>query len=152
MYIIDMATTYPSVGHRLWVLATRWRVAVDRSLEPHGLTHATYAVVAALFAMNNAGRSPLQRELADAVGLEPLYVSKLVRAAERDGFLVRRPDPHDGRAHRLTLTPIGRVRTRTAIGVVAALQHDSLAALGGRNDERVEQLVELLDRLLDPPA
>lgn len=150
MYITAMATTWSSVGHRLWVLATRWRVAVDRALEPHGLTHATYTVAVALFAMNNAGRSPLQRELAEAIGLEPLYVSKLVRSAERDGFLVRRADPGDGRAHRLTLTPIGRVRLRAAVGVVTALQNETLAPIGGRDDERAEQLVDLLDRLLDP--
>lgn len=143
-----MASSDLPVGGMLWLAASRWRTAVDRALAPAGMTHATFQVVAALFVVNNARRAPLQRELAEHIGIEPLYLSKLVRVAERDGLLIRRSDPADARAQRLTLTPIGRVRTRTAIGIVQRVTDEFLAPIGGRASTDADALRETLRRVL----
>src|SRR3546814_1614378 len=58
-----------------------WRTAVDRALDPLGLTHAQYVVLASLLALDR----PSQRELADHTGLEALYISKLARSLEASG-------------------------------------------------------------------
>ena len=72
----------------------RWRAATDRALAPVGLTHAQYSVLAPLLGMSAESRAAESAGLADFTGLDPVYVSKLVRALEREGFLtrsVRRP-------------------------------------------------------------
>ena len=82
-----------NVGFLVWRLATEWRTAMDRVLEPMGLTQAQYAVLAPLYAMSRGGARPSQRQLADLTGLDAVYVSKLVRALERGGLVSRSANP-----------------------------------------------------------
>jgi DNA-binding MarR family transcriptional regulator len=118
-------------GFLVWRLAMRWRTAVDRALAPLGLTHAQYAVFASLTGMVHDGRHPSQRELAEFTGMEPIYVSKLVRSLERTGLVERRPNPSDSRAVQLDLTTHGRAVAADAIAVVRNLQNQLTAPLGG---------------------
>lgn len=141
----------PTAGYLVWRLATRWRAAVDRAVAPHGLTHAQYAVLASLHGMGRAGRRPTQRELADHTGLEPLYVSKLVRALERNGLVERTPHPADSRAVQLAVTDAGAEVARRAIATVQDLHDHLLAPLGGRDTPATRQLVETLQALLAAP-
>jgi DNA-binding MarR family transcriptional regulator len=132
----------------VWRLSTRWRAAIDRAIAPLGITHAQYAVVAPLLSMERTGRQPSQRQLADATGLEPLYVSKLARALEGAGLIRRAGDPDDSRAVRLSLTDHGRDVTTQAMTRVVALQDELLAPLGGADSERTRDLVASLRILL----
>ncbi|GAV39955.1 MarR family winged helix-turn-helix transcriptional regulator [Streptomyces acidiscabies] len=139
-------------GSLVWRLANKWRVAVDRALAPLGLTHAQYVVLASLHGMRRAGvQPPSQRRLADQTGLEALYVSKLARALESAGFLVREKDPRDPRAMRLTLTEEGSAVTRRAIGVVQGLLDQMLAPLGGQDSARAAAFADELRLLLETP-
>jgi hypothetical protein len=85
----------PTTGALVWRLAMRWRAAVDRAVAPLGLTHGQYSALASLRALTSRGERPSQRRLAAYTGLEPIYVSKLVRALERGGLVARVPDPAD---------------------------------------------------------
>jgi DNA-binding MarR family transcriptional regulator len=126
-------------------------VAVDRALTPLDLTHAQYVLLAALYGLEQGGRQPSQRELADETGLEALYVSKLARTLEAKDLIARRRDPRDTRAVRLTLTEQGRETVRSAMGVVQKLLERLLAPLGGRDSARTAALVGELTELLDVP-
>ncbi|MDQ0597145.1 DNA-binding MarR family transcriptional regulator [Streptomyces canus] len=143
-------------GFLVWRLSMKWRTAVDRAMAPLGLTHAQYSLVASLYGMQRAGERPSQRRLADHVGLEPLYVSKLARSLESAGLLERTRDPRDPRAVQLALTEQGRDTTRQAVKVVQGLLEQLLAPFGGLDSERTRDfehdLVTLLDAPLDPLA
>jgi DNA-binding MarR family transcriptional regulator len=141
----------PTPGFLVWRLSMKWRVAVDRAVAPLGLTHAQYSVLGSLFGMDRSGIRPTQRQLADHIGLEPLYVSKLARALEAAGLVGRAGDPDDTRAVRLSLTPAGREVTRRAITVVRALHDTLLEPLGGFDGRRTRALVRELQVLLDVP-
>lgn len=142
----------PTVGSLVWRLSLKWRAAVDRAVAPLGLTQAQYTVVASLLGMTRGGHRPTQRELADHTGLEPIYVSKLVRALERAGLVERTPDPHDTRAVRLALTPGGREVTSRAIAVVRELLEQLTAPIGGTAGERSRDLADTLQALLAAPT
>src|SRR5918912_186158 len=94
----------PSAGYLLWHLSLRWRVALDRALAPLGLTSAQYGLLASLHGFSRAGSRPSQRELASFSGLEPMHVSKLIRALERAGLVERAGNPDDTRAVQLKVT------------------------------------------------
>ena len=132
----------PTPGFLVWRLSMKWRVAVDRALAPVGLTHAQYSLLASLLGLDR----PSQRRLADHIGLEPLYVSKLARTLEAAGLLDRLPDPADTRAVQLVLTVRGREVTTQAVGIVRELMEQLLAPLDqGRREAFVEDLHALLD-------
>jgi DNA-binding MarR family transcriptional regulator len=129
----------------------KWRVAVDRTLAPLGLTHAQYVLLSSLYGMENAGQRPTQRELADHTGLEALYTSKLARALDASGLIQRDRDAADPRAIRLALTDRGRNVVRPAIAAVATLLDQLMTPLGGRDDPRAKTFVQNLETLLGAP-
>ena len=141
----------PTPGYLVWRLSMKWRVAVDRALAPLGLTHAQYSLLASLFGLHRNGLRPSQRELADVIGLEPLYVSKLARALESDGLIERVRDTEDTRAVRLTLTDRGREAVRPAMATVQVLLDQLLSPLGGLDDPRTTAFVHDLTLLLNTP-
>ncbi|GGU62806.1 MarR family winged helix-turn-helix transcriptional regulator [Lentzea flava] len=135
-----MSSAEFSVGHLVWRLAMKWRTAVDRALDPLGLTHAQYVVLASLLALDR----PSQRELADHTGLEALYVSKLARALEASGLISRTRDVVDTRTVRLELTARGRSTVEPAVALVSSLLDRLLEPLGERTDAFSRELTALL--------
>jgi DNA-binding MarR family transcriptional regulator len=138
----------PSTGYLLWHLTLRWRAGLDRALAPLGLTSAQYAVLASLYGLSRGGARPSQRELADYAGLEPMHVSKLVRALERAGLVERAGNPADTRAVQLSLTDRGRQVVTAGRAKVLALEERYLAPLGGRLSRQTTDLRETLLLLL----
>ncbi|TVZ02626.1 MarR family transcriptional regulator [Trebonia kvetii] len=140
-----------NAGFLIWRLSMGWRAAMDRVLEPLGLTQAQYAVLAPLYGMSRSGARPSQRELADLTGLDAVYISKLVRALERAGFVERSASTVDTRAVELTLTDQGLATVREAMPRVVRLRDELSKPLGGIDGERTRQLAEMLVQLLDSP-
>ena len=140
-----------NAGVLIWRLSMGWRAAMDRVLEPLGLTQAQYAVLAPLYGMSRSGARPSQRELADLTGLDAVYISKLVRALERAGFVERSASTVDTRAVELTLTDHGLATVREAMPLVLRLRDELSKPLGGIDGERTRQLADMLAELLDAP-
>jgi DNA-binding MarR family transcriptional regulator len=142
-----------TTGYLLWRVTTKWRAAVDRAVSPLGLTHAQYSLLASLLGLSRTGAQPSQRELADFSGLEAIYVSKLARALEQSGLVVRTEHPADPRAVQLRLTEHGTDVALRAIAVVHALHDDLTAPIGGTQGRQNRELVRTLRTLLGiPPA
>jgi MarR family transcriptional regulator, organic hydroperoxide resistance regulator len=140
-----------NVGYLIWRLSMRWRAAMDRVLAPFGLTQAQYSVLAPLYSMSRGGLRPSQRELADLTGLDAVYISKLVRALEREGFVTRSTKAADPRAVELSLTEHGTATLPEAVKAVTGLRQRQTAPLGGNDGERTGELAEMLRQLLDQP-
>jgi DNA-binding MarR family transcriptional regulator len=145
------AAVHANAGYLVWRLSTKWRAAVDRALAPMGLTHAQSSLLASLFALSRGGTQPSQRELADFTGLDAMYVSKLARALQRGGFIVRTTHSADPRAVQLSLTEAGVKVIGEAVDVVQALQEHLTRPLGGSRGARTAELVAMLRQLLDQP-
>jgi MarR family transcriptional regulator, organic hydroperoxide resistance regulator len=140
-----------NVGFLIWRLSMRWRAAMDRALAPLGLTQAQYAVLAPLYGMSRGGAQPSQRELADLTGLDPVYVSKLVRALERDGFVTRSVKAADPRAVELTLTAHGAAAVKEGVKAVTDLREQLTQPLGGNDGARTTELAQMIRELLAVP-
>ena len=140
-----------TTGYLLWRVATKWRAAVDRAVSPLGLSHGQYSLLASLYGLSRTGAQPSQRELADFSGLEPMFVSKLVRALERQDLVTRTAHPGDTRAVQLGLTADGTDVARRAIAVVRGLQDELTASIGGTTGPQNRELVRILRTLLEAP-
>ncbi|WP_426571077.1 MarR family winged helix-turn-helix transcriptional regulator [Aquihabitans sp. McL0605] len=148
-----MATTRrPTPGFLVWRLSLKWQAAVDRTVAPHGLTHAQYSLLASLRSMTWSGATPTQRELADQTGLDEIFVSKLIRTLEANALVVRSPHPTDARARQLSLTEGGIEVIDRAVVDVHDLLEQLTAPLGGLDDPQTNALVDTLQLLLDVPA
>ncbi|WP_309230355.1 MarR family transcriptional regulator [Nocardia sp. SYP-A9097] len=140
-----------NVGYLVWRLSTRWRAVLDRALSAHGLTQAQYSVLAPLYGLTRDGARPSQRRLADLTGLDAVYISKLVRALEKQGLVIRAASTSDPRAVELSLTPRGVETARRTIQLVHEMRDQLTAPLGGNDSERTAELAAMLRELLDAP-
>jgi DNA-binding MarR family transcriptional regulator len=85
-------------------------------------------------------------EIAARARLSKQTMTTLVRLAERDGLVVRVPDPTDGRATRISLTRRAREFSTVADRVVAGLEKQVEERLGGRRSGELRTaLAELMD-------
>ena len=94
------------------------------------------------------GARPSQRELSEFSGLEPMYVSKLVRGLQRDGLLERPVHPTDSRAVELVLTSRGEAVVAEAARTVRSLHDRLLEPLGGVRSARAAAFGADLQALL----
>lgn len=140
-----------NAGFLVWRLATEWRAAMDRVLEPFGLTQAQYSVLAPLYAMSRDGRRPSQRQVADVTGIDAVYISRLVRTLERGGFVARAASATDTRAVALTVTEQGSAVLQGAIQAVFELRDRLTAPLGGNDGAGTAELTATLRELLAVP-
>ena len=103
------------------------------------------SVIALLAHLKSVG--PLRAaDLAEHACLDPSTVSRHLRALESDGLLMRTPDPEDGRATQLQVTPKGEQIVDEARGQRLALLGD---ALDGWSERDVATLTRLTGRLAE---
>ncbi|MGH8316506.1 MAG: MarR family winged helix-turn-helix transcriptional regulator [Steroidobacteraceae bacterium] len=97
---------------------------------------------ALLYLENNQGVS--QKRLSALTELDPMTLVRILDRMEADGWVQRRFDPADRRAHSLWLTP----KARPILDHIAQLIADTRAeALQGLSNEERSTLLELLERL-----
>ncbi|HUJ44648.1 MAG TPA: MarR family transcriptional regulator [Opitutaceae bacterium] len=105
-----------------------------------GLTRAQWLVLRQT--ATQEGR--LQRELAEALGIEASTVARHVDRLVAAGWMERRDDAWDGRAYRLYLHPRARSVLLHLQGLTARLRDETFA---GIPPERRAQLVDDLQRI-----
>jgi DNA-binding MarR family transcriptional regulator len=85
-------------------------------------------------------------ELADRAQLSLAATSELVNDLEEMGYLIRRPDPADGRAKLIDLTKRGRDAMSSAGGRVADIERRWSKVVGAKD---FAQMCRTMQRLLD---
>jgi DNA-binding MarR family transcriptional regulator len=115
---------------------------IDEALSEHGLSSAHMPVFLALGGGNAA---MTQRDLARQAQVEQPTMASTLARMDRDGLIVRMPNPADGRSELVSLSELGRSK-------VAALR-DCATKVNGRatagfTDEERQALLSLLARLV----
>src|SRR3981189_2256571 len=77
------------------------RISMDRWLDRHGVSEGRMGV---LWTLSRGGAMSLG-DLAAALDVSPTNITGLVDHLERDGLVVRAPDPDDRRAIRASISP-----------------------------------------------
>jgi DNA-binding MarR family transcriptional regulator len=108
-----------SPGLLLWQVTNRWQSAVRAALEPYGLTHVQFVLLASLTWLDS--EEPVtQRALADHAATDPMMTSQVLRTLEQRGLVERRPHPEDRRARAVAVTPEGANLANRTVSVVEA--------------------------------
>jgi DNA-binding MarR family transcriptional regulator len=91
---------------------------------------------------NNEGMS--QKRLSELTELDPMTLVRILDRMEADGWVQRRFDPTDRRAHTLWLTP----KSKPVLEHIARLVTETRAeTLHGLSNEERAKLIELLERV-----
>jgi DNA-binding MarR family transcriptional regulator len=85
---------------------------LDALLRPYGLTFARYEALV-LLRFSREGALPL-RLIGQRLMVHPTSVTNIIHRLERQGLVVRRPNPRDGRGTLAEITPEGRALVERA--------------------------------------
>jgi MarR family transcriptional regulator, transcriptional regulator for hemolysin len=121
--------------------ARQWRRAVDRRLQPFGLTEATWLPLIHL------ARAPVpmrQKDLAASLVLDGSSVVRLLDALESAGLIERRGETADRRAKTITVTRHGLSIIDQVEAVSAEVRN---ATLTGLSDTDLATATAVLDRV-----
>jgi DNA-binding MarR family transcriptional regulator len=134
----DFATPEDSPGFLLWRVTNAWQRATRAALEPYGLTHAQFVILAVLGWMNRTPDPVTQSQLASRAGTDVMMTSQIVRALEERGLIERRVNPSDTRARWLRATDTGLELVARAVKVVEANDAAFFAVLETVQGTRLE--------------
>ena len=120
----------------------RFERRTSEVLANHGLTRSQFDVLATLW----HGEGIHQQDLAERLLVTKGNVVGLIDRVGAAGWVERRPDPDDRRAHRLYLTKKGRDIVAKAFPSIVALNQKIFGTL---NEAELKTLNSLVDRLED---
>jgi DNA-binding MarR family transcriptional regulator len=127
-----------SFGFVLHDVARLMRKRFEQRAKSLGLTRAQWQMLAQLQRHEGINQSGL----AELLELEPITVARLIDRMEEAGWVERRPDPGDRRAHRIFMTERARPVLAQLRAMGEAVRNSALSGLAATDRER------LLDALL----
>jgi DNA-binding MarR family transcriptional regulator len=144
--VADQTTiTRENLGFLLAKASQRWNELLWAGFSEHGFPEVrpSYgSVLVPLFEEDGLRMG----EIARRSRLSKQTMTTMVRLAERDGLVVREPDPQDARATRVRLSDRAQKFVPVAQQVLERLETRVAAALGERGQRRLrEALAELVE-------
>jgi DNA-binding MarR family transcriptional regulator len=133
-----------SPGFLLWRISNTWQREQRAALQPLGLTHTQFVMLAVTTWFGS--QEPLtQARLSQLTGSDPMTTSQVVRTLLANGLFVRDVHPTDTRAKIISVSEAGRDIAHKAIVVVEEVDRKFFAPLG----EQQSSLAFLFQKLLD---
>lgn len=123
--------------------------AIDRRLKEIGVASGQMPV---FFALGNGAALP-QKKLAQIASIEQPTMAATLSRMERDGLIVRRPDPDDGRSQLVELTPAAMEKAALVKQAGMSVHAKALEQLS--EDERalfLDMLARIVSSLEDKPV
>jgi DNA-binding MarR family transcriptional regulator len=111
---------------------------LDARLRPHGLTFARYEALV-LLTFSRAGALPM-RLIGQRLMVHPTSVTNIINRLERQGLVIRRPNPSDGRGTLAEITAEGRTLAERATKDLMAAEF----GVGGYDAVQLDEIFGLL--------
>ncbi|MEO1308563.1 MAG: MarR family transcriptional regulator [Pseudomonadota bacterium] len=130
-----------SAGYLVHHMARLFAEELRRRIEPLGIVPGQFPALLILW--QEDGKT--QKELVDRLDVEQATMANTLNRMERDGLVVRKDHPDDGRARIICLTDKAK---KIRDGAYAAASETNAAALTNLTPEEREQFVALMRRTI----
>ncbi len=111
---------------------------LDRILRPHGLTFARYEALV-LLSFSRSGALPL-RVIGQRLMVHPTSVTNTISRLEKQGMVVRKPNPRDGRGTLAEITDRGRAAVQRTTAELMSADF----SMGGYDTGQLSEIFDLL--------
>jgi DNA-binding MarR family transcriptional regulator len=135
----------------LWQLTHLWQRAIRKALEPYGLTHSQYVLLASIHWLSLHKKAVTQVELSAHTQIDPMTTSAVLRTLQKKGLLQRREHLTDTRAKTVMLTDKGIDLTRVAVKAVECFDAGFFSGLGDQANDFNRKIQQLLDQVILSP-
>jgi len=120
-----------SAGYLINHLARLFAQALGERINPLGLSPGQFPILLELWREEGL----TQRDLVERLDVEQATIANTLARMERDGLIVRRPHPEDGRAQSIRLTAKARALEGPATAAANEVNRRSLAGLSKNERE-----------------
>ena len=132
-----------SVAGRLLRCSSLLHQRIEQALRPLDLSFGDFDVINTL--RREGGRDGLHpKDLTTEALITTGAMTTRLNRLERNGLIVRTPDPDDGRAVLVRLTRLGRSRARKALAAVLEADREFLAPLSEHHRDEVAAALRVL--------
>jgi DNA-binding MarR family transcriptional regulator len=131
-------------AYQLWQTTNAWQRSVRRALEPLGLTHVQFVVLASLESLSDDEKMVSQVVLCRRAAIDPNMTSDVLKLLERKLLIQRLRHPTDRRAYCIVFTPEGQNVLAEARAVVKPVSDAFFQPLGEELGELTRMLAVLV--------
>jgi len=137
---------FVALAHVYWLTAPR----IERLMAEHGINRGLFDVLTVLRRTGADGVAP--RQIARSLMLSGAGLTSRLDRLESDGFVLRHPDPHDGRGLQVRLTPNGRRLVDRILPRLIRLEAGLAKALSSEQLMRLTKLLDLWAASVQPAS
>ena len=130
--IFEFESPDDSPGFLLWQVSNLWQRQIRAALDPLGLTHVQFVLLASVAWLSHEDDALTQVKLAAHAQTDVMMTSKVLRTLESKGLIRREVHPADTRAKSLATSKAGDELLLKAIQVVHALDSEFFGVLGAQ--------------------
>ena len=142
--IFSVDSPEDSSGFLLWQVTSLWQRGIKKALEPLGLTHSQFVLLASAFWFHEQKEAVTQIKLSNHSKIDPMTTSTVLRTLQTKGYLKRQEHSSDTRAKTVALTEPGLEIVKKAVKLIEVFDNDFFAALKGEEKGFNGQLIKLL--------
>ena len=129
---VGFATPEDSLGFSLWQTITAWQRIIKSRLDPLGISHAQFVIMALLLWYNENQQAPIQSIIVERTKLDKMTVSQSLKKLAKEKLIRRTEDSYDTRAKKVSLTSKGKALTKKMVPLVEAVDKEFFAAISAK--------------------
>lgn len=111
----SVETAEESSGFLLWQVTTVWQREIKATLEPFGLSHSGFVILASLLWFREHETEATQTVIIKHTKLDKMTISKSLKSLQQSGYILRSENENDTRAKTVILTQSGASLATEAI-------------------------------------
>ena len=138
-----------SHGLLLWQTTMTWQRLIKKALEPYGLSHAQFVILAITLWFENKNQQSSQSLIIAQSKLDKMTVSKSLQKLVAEGYVKRLEHSHDMRAKSVHLTKKGKAMASTLTPIIEKID---ATFFGGVNRTDQRSLLNILNNLVTKAA
>lgn len=135
-----------STGFLLWQVTNLWQREIKKALEPYGLTHSQFVLLASIHWLTLQKQVVTQILLSNHTKIDPMTTSTVLRTLQKKGFLQRQEHSTDTRAKTVELTVSGKKIIKKAVLTVEKFDTEFFSILGNKTQEFNKNILTLLEQ------
>ena len=134
-----------SPGFLLWQTTITWQRKIKRALDPYGIIHAQFVILAILLWFEQIKQQPTQVIISNWSKLDKMTVSKSLKTLAAKNYVTRVEHIRDSRAKGVYLTSAGRELVTQLVPVVEGIDEQFFSVVN-QNDQ--QELIKILHGLI----
>ncbi len=144
-YSFGFDTPEESPGFLLWQVSITWQRLIKNALDPYGVSHAQFVILAVLLWCEETNHSPIQSFFVSKTKLDKMTVSASLKKLASLNLVKRNEHSVDTRAKSVALTSKGRALTKKLVPLIEKIDKDFFDSVK-KTDQR--SLINILNQLV----